>query len=195
MLQRANRDGVIAAEIPDEPADNEAIFLGNGPLALSNRKIVLEEYCLSNTSSYPVALAQELANLIPDDDLFQTISDRLVILSNGVMSHFATTTCEIAQHVRISDETGTAIDGGLFNQENVPSDTLFYTVLNAVNSRVPHSDYSSKTEQDAIKTFKTKIKEVQIFQFGGDSSTGLGFCSVVDSGSGDQASTETIATS
>ena len=191
MLQRAARDGVIlAANIPAEPKDEQAIFKTDGPLVLTTRvngvdthQIVLEEYCFTHTSPGNTkvfgenGLAKALAALV-DDALFQSITDRLVILSNGMMSHFATTACEIAQHVRISDETGTADPGGLFNQENVPADTLFYAVLSATKSRVPGGDLRGKSEVDALTAFKNKIEGVKVFQFGGDASTGLGFCTV-----------------
>ncbi len=176
MLQRAVRDGVISHTIPPEPKDDAAIFNKEGPLALGD-KIVLEEYCLSHTGADPGEVARALASLIPDDTLFQSIGQRLVILSNGMMSHFAPTCCEVAQHVRISDENGTAEAGGLFNQENVPADTLFYSVLNATDSRVPHDDWK-KSPADALAAFAKKVGEVKVFQFGGDASTGLGFTSV-----------------
>jgi CRISPR-associated protein Cmr4 len=95
-----------------------------------------------------------------------------------MMSHFATTACEIAQHVRISDETGTAEQGGLFNQENVPADTLFYSVLSATKSRVPDGEFKGRPDIDAINSFVTKVEAIKVFQFGGDASTGLGFTSV-----------------
>lgn len=177
MLQRAVRDGVIAAEPPPEPADDQAIFKTDGPLALPGNKLVLEEYCFGSTGVYPQALADALAALV-DDALFQAIKDRLVILSNGMMSHFTTTACEVAQHVRISDETGTAEGTGLFNQENVPVDTLFYSVLRATHSRVPAGPLKGKPAADALQTFAAKITAEKVFQFGGDASTGLGFCSV-----------------
>ena len=185
MLQRAKRDGVIKGGAPTEPKDDEAIFKSDGPLALSVKvkgvdrtQVVLEEYTFTNTDTYPEALAQELVGLL-EDDLFKSISDRLVILSNGMMSHFVCTTCEIAQHVRISDETGTAEEGGLFNQENVPSETLFYSVLNATKSRVPKGELKDKPATEALTSFETKLKDAHhTFQFGGDASTGLGFCTV-----------------
>lgn len=183
MLQRAKRDGVIKGGIQIEPKDDEAAFKGDGPLALSVKvkgvdrtQVVLEEYTFTHTATYPEALAQELAKLL-EDELFNSVADRLVILSNGMMSHFVSTTCEIAQHVRISDETGTAEDGGLFNQENVPSETLFYSVLSATRSRVPIGELKDKPATEAIASFAAKLKEAQYtFQFGGDASTGLGFC-------------------
>jgi CRISPR-associated protein Cmr4 len=176
MLQRAKRDGVISGDIPDEPKDNEAIFKPDGPLAL-NDQIVLEEYCFTHTGTYPASLANAIADLVPDE-LFKCIADRLVILSNGMMSHFATTACEVAQHVRISDQTGTAEGTGLFNQENVPADTLFYSVLTATNSRVPSGELKGKPADDALQAFANKVSEGPVFQFGGDASTGLGFCTV-----------------
>lgn len=179
MLQRAKRDGVLSVDIPSEPSDSKAIFKSDGPLSLSNNntnQIVLEEYCFTQTGDYPEDLAQALSALVTDD-LFKTITDRLVILSNGMMSHFVTTTCEVAQHVRISDETGTAEEGGLFNQENVPSDTLFYSVLNATAGRGPA--FKDKTPEAAFDEFAAKLTATNnVFQFGGDASTGLGFTTV-----------------
>lgn len=178
MLQRAKRDGVIASESPAEPKDHEAIFKSDGPLALADNKLVLEEYCFTRSGNFPDALGHELSSLV-NDDLFKSIADRLVILSNGMLSHFVTTACEIAQHVRISDETGTAEDGGLFNQENVPAETLFYAVLRATKSRVPGGEWKDKPGTAALDAFAAKLKEAHhTFQFGGDASTGLGFCTV-----------------
>ena len=203
MLQRAARDGVFgpeklkdaqgAEQVNDirkaaldfkEPTDGDALFQpldpndkDTGKLDLDGQ-VVLEEYCFKAcATTYPTALAKALAGLM-DDELFKSISDRLVIVSNGTMSHFATTACEVAQHVRISDETGTAESGGLFNQENVPADTLFYSVLSATKSRVPNGELQSKTADQALAEFAAKIDNERVFQFGGDASTGLGFCSV-----------------
>lgn len=179
MLQRASRDGVAISGIPAEPEDDQAIFKPDGPLALgsdSKKQIVLEEYCFSHAGTYPDGLASDLASLFADE-LLKNIADRLVILSNGMMSHFATTACEVAQHVRISDETGTAEGTGLFNQENVPADTLLYSVLSATDSRVPSGGFHGKPADAALAKFGEKVSAANVFQFGGDASTGLGFCS------------------
>lgn len=208
MLQRAARDGVFgvsskngtgeeqnkllaAINVLKEPKDDEARY-GGTTLDL-DRKIVLEEYCFKQTplnnapEALPDGLTTALAALVPNDALFGTITDRLVILSNGMMSHFAITACEVAQHVRICDETGTADPGGLFNQENVPADTLFYSVLSATKSRVPdgrlkyqpaQNNQEAKNDSDAaLQAFADKTNG-QVFQFGGDASTGLGYCTV-----------------
>lgn len=176
LLQRAKRDGVFEGEIATEPLDDEAIFAQDGPLGIDG-KVVLEEYCFKSTGKFPENVATAIGGLI-DDELFKSVAERLVILSNGMMSHFAQTACEVAQHVRISDETGTAEGTALFNQENVPADTLFYSTFGGLPSRVPGETYSGKSAIEAIDSFGEKLRETQVFQFGGDASTGLGFCSV-----------------
>jgi CRISPR-associated protein Cmr4 len=180
MLQRAARDGVLAASLikeMDEPSDGSALFIKDGKLDVKDGQIVLEEYCFKHGGEPPSDLGQAIADLAVGDALFGSITDRIVILSNGMMSHFVSTTCEIAQHVRINDETGTADEGGLFNQENVPADTLFYSVLNASGGRGDF--FKDKTADEAFAAFAEKLKEAKaVFQFGGDASTGLGFCTV-----------------
>ena len=112
-----------------------------------------------------------------DDPVWQEVALRLVVVSNGMMSYFARHACEIAQHVRIDDETGTASGGALFNQENVPGETLFYSVIHAFQGRGDR--FKDRSGEDAIVQFETKLKDAgEVFQFGGDASTGLGYCTV-----------------
>jgi CRISPR-associated protein Cmr4 len=177
LLQRASRDGLLSAEIVasiHEPRDDQALFALNGPLDLPTEQLVLEEYCFSHIGTPPPDLHGQMASLI-DDILWKSVQERLVILSNGCLSHFVRTTCEVAQHVRISDKSGTAADGALFNQENVPSDTLFYSSILISHGRGAHQD---STAEAALTAFQEKLQNAEVFQFGGDASTGLGFCGV-----------------
>jgi CRISPR-associated protein Cmr4 len=185
MLRRAARDGVIPPAKLDkltEPADEKAIFDAgtNSKLALGD-KVVLEEYTFQIATPGWLGLSdlgEHLANLLPADEIWKAIASRLVILSDGMMSFFAQNACEVAQHVRISDETGTAERGALFNQENVPGETMFYSVVHALDERT-----ASKAKGDcrqaeaALEAFKKTVAGGD-FQFGGDASTGLGYCSV-----------------
>ena len=194
MLQRASRDGVIPGLKPDgkpdteylpqkEPEDGEAIWAGT-TLDLGG-KVVLEEYTFSRAKNgqaevpMPRNLPGALAKLMEGDAVWSEVASRLVILNNGMMSFFAQNACEVAQHVKISDETGTAEGGALFNQENVPSETLFYSVLHAFDERTANKAKDQRRDGGkAIETFETKLKAVGVFQFGGDASTGLGYCTV-----------------
>ncbi|MCX7819869.1 MAG: type III-B CRISPR module RAMP protein Cmr4 [Kiritimatiellae bacterium] len=184
ILQRAKRDGALPADlqIPSfrpgpqgqtEDADSKAFFPAKGALAINNQ-LVLEEYVFQHAGELPVGMGEAFQKILDNDAVWSEVAKRLVVVSDGIMSYFAEHACEIAQHVRIDDETGTASQGGLFNQENVPSETMFYAVLHFVDGRGRYS--GSKTASDAVTEFGKKIGKA--FQFGADASTGLGWCTV-----------------
>jgi CRISPR-associated protein Cmr4 len=175
ILHRAQRDGVLP-DLPDlsNPSDTQALFAQNGPLAI-NGSVVLEEYTFTRAGDPPATLGTTMATLL-DDPVWKQVANRLVILSDGMMSFFAQNACEVAQHVRIDDETGTAAARALFNQENVPSETLFYSVLHALPGRGER--FKDKKPKDALDAFAQKVDGNKPFQFGGDASTGLGWCTV-----------------
>lgn len=184
LLQRAVRDGVFAKTATDklaEPSDDEAVFDSgvSNKLAIGTQ-IVLEEYTFKLKGWLGVAsLGKAMASLLSDDPIWQQTADRLVILSNGMMSYFARNACEVAQHVAIDDQKGTAKPGALFNQENVPSEAFFYSVLHATPERISKVENGARrTATSALDAFKLKIDQVPVFQFGADASTGLGFCTV-----------------
>lgn len=119
-------------------------------------KAIFEDYAFTRDRDFPQAAL--LANLIADP-VWKNAADHLALVSNDAFAHFALTACEVAQHVKIDDESGTASDGALFNQENVPSETLFYSLLTDVRTGV--------LDQLIIPP---------VLQIGGDATTGLGFC-------------------
>ncbi len=129
-----------------------------------NKGIVLEEYKFNWAGDFPKEWQEVLTTLL-NDDVLRGAAGRLVLLSDGDFSHFAVNACQVSQHVRINDETGTSQDCGLFNEETVPSETLFYSSLTSLR---PVKDNP---------VFKALSGE-QLVQFGGNGSTGLGFCTV-----------------
>ncbi|TFE65872.1 type III-B CRISPR module RAMP protein Cmr4 [Methylacidiphilum caldifontis] len=189
--------------------DNEFLSDQACSLLVDSNSVVLEEYIFNKKASS--LNWEELSKLLDfnsiakelGDNLWEEIPKRLIILSDGMMSFFAKTACEIAQHVKISDETGTAESGALFNQENVPSETLFCSIIRkgcerpnplSVSSNPPQTNSSSELEptsssshqnnqgqdnlRDPFEILSQKIKEKKyLFQFGADSGTGLGYCS------------------
>jgi CRISPR-associated protein Cmr4 len=178
ILNRYHR--AISSNYPsimDGPIDEEAVFQKVGPLDLDGQ-IVLEEYTFKHKANDQLlnSASEHLAGLLVEDQVWSAIKDRLVILSDGMMSFFAQNACEVAQHVRINDATGTAEGGALFNQENVPTETLFYSIVNAFRERTPKGQ--NRTAETALDIFKIKVEQTGLFQFGGDASTGLGYCTV-----------------
>jgi CRISPR-associated protein Cmr4 len=203
MLARAARDSVPGVKALSDAelkrflaqdGDEKALFAAGGPLALrpadggnDDTQIVLEEYTFKHGGELPNGLGNAFQNLLADG-VWKEVSARLVILSDGMMSFFAASACEVAQHVRIDDTTGTAADQALFNQENVPSETLFYAFVRFCQGR--GEKFKAKTPEAAVRAFQGQdengndqqaapgVRSGSVFQFGGDATTGLGYCTL-----------------
>lgn len=169
-LARYGRDLGVDYPIPDV-ADNECCA---GPtVAIDNKAVVLEEYCFEVQDAFPAKWAEHLSHCL-NDAVMQGAESRFVLLSDGDFAHFAMNATQVSQHVRISDETGTVDGSGLFNEETVPSETLFYSSLVGA----PRSATKEQEEQhtDAIGSVFSALGEEQLIQFGGNNTTGLGYC-------------------
>lgn len=162
VLQRWARASGNKIKLPTSPKDNKAYFssptLGETPEGKNSPAAILEEYLFYHSGEFD--LASQLAEETCNDPVWQELAkNHLVLVNDSILSYFAETTCEVAQHVVIDDETGTAKEGLLFNQENVPSECLFFSSLS--------SDSTDNLEA---------LKIPNPIQLGGDATTGLGFC-------------------
>ena len=128
-------------------------------------KVIFEEYPLAVKGPIDAELIEALQGIC-DDKVWQELPDKLAVVSDELFGYFVENACEIAQHIRIDDETGVVAKGALFNQENVPSETLFYAVV--------------RSHDDAVlPKCAAKLEEFDhLLQFGADGTTGLGWCSV-----------------
>ena len=165
-LSRLNRDAGWNLAIPEMPKD--LTCRAGSKLVIErpdSKGVVIEEYAFSQEGDFPREWEEKLTSLLTDAVL-ASAAGRFVLLSDGDLSHFAVNACQVYQHVRIDDETGTADGGFLFNEETVPSETLLYSAFTVLRK-----DSENNAVFDALKT-------EQLVQFGGDGTTGLGFCSV-----------------
>ena len=166
-LQRYARElGAVAPDI--KLGDDQC--LAAKEVIVKEDSVVLEEYCFKSAGTPDAAVAL-LKDALASDPLWATLGQRLVVVSDGIFSHFCASACEVQQRIRIDDESGTVAPGGLFNQENVPSETLFYAVMG-------QRDMKKK----GLDLLKAKIEEIKVLQIGGDETIGLGFCSVAMNG-------------
>ncbi len=162
-LRRWQRDDAGRTNLGDipSPAREEACFdattLGHEGQAL------FEDYVFrQHATSIPADWLGALEQAQPDTETVwrKLCRSHLALVSDETLSLFARAACEVAQHVRIDDETGTAADKALFNQENVPAETLFYAPLTELRAGA----LAQLTVPPAL-------------QIGGDATTGLGFLS------------------
>lgn len=126
--------------------------------------VILEEYKFDSLGNCK-SVAEKIASLC-DDEIWQTIVDRLVIVNDEMFSYFVEQSCEVVTRIKVDDETGVVSSGALFSQEQLPSETFFYSVITEFRD----NGYLSK--------FSERIKQEKLLQIGGDASIGLGFCSV-----------------
>jgi CRISPR-associated protein Cmr4 len=164
-LARFKRDAGAEFEVP-KVADETC--LASSDICLDG-KVILEEYCLSATGKCDVWT--ELKNLT-NDAVWGDLGKRFAVVSDEMFSYFVEQACEVVTRVRIDDETGVVANGALFNQENVPSETMFYAVIAAQPRR------GTTSADGSLQKLAAKLDDIgKIIQVGGDETIGLGYCS------------------
>ncbi|MEI6890582.1 MAG: type III-B CRISPR module RAMP protein Cmr4 [Pontiella sp.] len=161
VLNRFKRDTGADFVVPDVQGETALAFES---LKLRDQ-VVLEEYNFNVTGEPGSDLIEALKSMVENDPVWSGISKQLVVVSNEIFQHFCEHACEVVTRIKVDDEKGTVVPGALFNQEQVPSETLFYTTIMA-------------QEAANLETLKTKLEKEQWLQVGGDATTGLGFCSI-----------------
>ena len=128
--------------------------------------VVLEEYPLALKGAVPAKVVEMLEKLCAETLWKGELCGRLAIVNDELFQYFAENACEIANHNRIDDEKGVVSNGALFSQENVHSETMFYSV------------FRSRDAEDFTKLESKLANEGGLLQIGADRTTGLGWCSV-----------------
>ena len=161
-LERYARDAGIAESVPAVPAKK---CLAAADVVFEGKAVVLEEYRFDAAGEFPTAWAKIISS-IQDDAVLKGSETRLVLLADEDLAFFAQNACQIAQHVGIDPESGTAAQGKLYNQEEVPSETLFYAPV------------TSQRGDDDLKLLRDRVNAEALLQFGAKGTTGIGYCTV-----------------
>lgn len=161
-LERFARDAGVKLPVL---AVGEEKALAPAELAVEGH-VIFEEYPLPTEGTVPDAVVSALSEL--NDELVwkDNLKAHLAVVSDELFAYFAENACEIANHNRIEDTTGVVVKGALFSQENVPSETMFYSVVNSVGTG----------ELDLLGA--KLAEEKNLLQIGADMTTGLGWCGV-----------------
>lgn len=173
-LQRFSRDTGKKINVPR--VDCDRCFAPDK--VASSGTVVLEEYPLTvySTGEYRAVEAdiKEIVAAITDisDDPVWTgeLADRLVITNDENFQHFVTTTTEIVARIEINPKT--RINRNLFNQENAPSESVYYSVCQYLGECKPRATSACKTFESLFPENKTCI------QLGGNETIGQGLCEV-----------------
>ena len=166
------------------------------PDLLTDSKLALEAYELdgqldADNSLGAIAdwLAEHALPIAGDYDYFrEKLKTDLVLLSDDELHYFVVNSTVVEPHVKIDDVSGTADGGALFYTENLPPESLLFTVLMASQERYKRGD-SADNRLDASQIMNTLVNgnenwqalQSRMVQFGGDATTGRGqiVCTIV----------------
>jgi CRISPR-associated protein Cmr4 len=167
-LLRFQRDTANSFTIPDVEKDHVI----HGSELKAGNHVVLEEFALTPTAGDLAPILRVLEKLCADPLWRESLGKRIALVSDENFQHFVTTCTEIVTRVAIDPMNRTVKDGHLFNQENVPCETLFYTVLTVLPSR----NGRSEAEADTALATLLPVDPPPLLQIGGDETTGHGIC-------------------
>jgi len=188
VLRRFKRDLGIAEiepswDIPKVPEVSKtgtgsiswAFLSNNSPLKVNgNGQIVLEEFDFTQsdktTSDNFTKIASDISLAIPDDGTREIFHGHFVILSDDDFTYFVRQATEVATRIKLNYKTKTVAGTGLFSEEFIPPEALFYSIIIAEKSRRPDVPLSAEKVLEHIKNVPSYI------QLGGDATIGKGFC-------------------
>ncbi len=166
-LHRFNRDTGRKLPVPILAPDH---ILAGTELKAGDY-VVLEEYALTPDAGSVETLAKELFPICQDPLWRDLLSKRLAVVHDENFQHFVTTCTEVVTRVAIDPATRTVVVGALFNQENVPCETLFYSILSVLPSACKGSPHDANA-----KLAELLPDSGRLLQIGGDETTGHGQC-------------------
>ena len=101
-------------------------------------------------------------------------AERLLVVHDEVFDYGVSNCTSIMAQIKIDQKTGTTANGSLRYQEELPADTLMYTILFWGDSR----DEKETLKADAIRCYIEKDVVAGHIQIGGDETLGRGIFSL-----------------
>lgn len=174
-------------------------------LKAGNNKIILEESSFeSEYNEYCTTLASLFAKLLypgndeDENDLYSYWRNQFrvsfVILSDVDFRYFVTFSTEVVVRIKIDNKTGTALDGHLFTEEYLPTDSILYTpvcagpLFHGYETKKIFTEGQETLQNESQAQFETRLVECffnehlttgSLIRCGGNQSLGKGILRVV----------------
>lgn len=177
VLERYQRDTGKKFDVP-QPGKDQAVVTGDSALTIPGQaQVVLEEYALATLPAEAIKakeVADALKTACADPLWIESLGKRLAVLNDENFQHFVITCTEVVARIAINPGTRTNTGGALFNQENVPCEAVFYSVLSILPPRRNGvaADFNANTKLAEL----LPTQNPPVLQIGGDESTGHGLC-------------------
>ena len=165
VLKRFVRDLEAAGKKPGELAvppikDTEAVSLGSETLTGG---VLIEDFEVEVKSGEKIT--PEFKKII---EKYFKDAERLLLVSDKAFNYGVTDCTQIMAQIKIDSNTGTTTDGSLRYQEELPSDTIMYSVIYWDGTK----DGNKKTDTEVLDFVKA-VTESHI-QIAGDETCGRG---------------------
>ena len=150
-------------------------------------RVVLEEYLYETAKDHInengfTRFVEGIQVLLPDIGMPKdSLMKRAILIPDAHFTDFVNQSTEVATRIKINSETGTVINGALFNEEYLPSESILYSIVFADAIRVA----SEHDQRDTAKEIREKLNENQIFQIGANMTLGKGLVAITIVKAGD----------
>jgi CRISPR-associated protein Cmr4 len=138
-------------------------------------KAILEEFMFSvqeNDNTTKIAKIIQEFMFGKDDPLMDGyFAERVMVVSNEDFLDFVTLSTEVNARIKIDPQTGIVSKGALWNEENTPPETIFYSFAFASK---PVKGAGISSEKEVLDFFKDPEVFPEIFQLGGNYTLGRG---------------------
>jgi CRISPR-associated protein Cmr4 len=164
LRRHAEAFGITGFENLSVAVNGTQIALTRDSALHKDGKVYLEDLDLAVKTGQQVdAVAQAIADkLLPEGERSHFIA-RFAVVSNDVFTFLSETATEVVARVRLEDNTKTVASGGLWYEEAVPAEALFYGFVGATSA----------------EPSLASLQIDQLLQIGGDATIGRGLCKVV----------------
>jgi CRISPR-associated protein Cmr4 len=190
VLLRLSRDLAVAGSKPlgkiPKVKDEQALIRQASPLEITEgnrRGVVLEEFDFT-TEHGAEPIADWIAErAVTDAATRERIKSHLAVIPDDAFGHFVQHATEVTARIALDYETKTVRHGGLFYEEFLPPETLFYSLLIAQPARRKSTVMTAMAVLEWLAWLGGKP-----IQIGGGETIGKGLCAVrLDRAAGDRS--------
>ncbi|QRO02987.1 type III-B CRISPR module RAMP protein Cmr4 [Archangium violaceum] len=173
LLELARRDLAGLDGLPGRmkrlPATGARVGAGSITVSPKQRRLLLEDLDLDAQVEPAVdAWARFLSRTWPEEE--EGLRERFAVVDDETMSFLLETATQVETRVRIDPDTGTVVQGALWQEESLPAETLLVGVLAAGRS------LRRGTELSATEVLERALKGTALLQLGGKATVGRGRC-------------------
>ena len=193
VLERLKRDLTIAGintttwSIPSISSEKDAIVNSESDI-LEGDNIVLEEFTFEKDKNVNNQNIKDISNwisnnAIPIDSGYnfwrEKIKKSLVILPDNAFKDFVKFSTEVVARIKMKEDGSKVVkEGGLWYEENLPSETLLYSLVMATDPLVEENKRPNDLKNaDAVLNF-VKNNKLTRLQIGGNETIGRGIVSL-----------------